>query len=392
MNVANTMAIRLQNALNIINELECNAEITNTEIAHKRNLSIPTISNIVNILKSSNIVMTAGTGESSGGRKPNYLTLNPDHQDHIGVSIAKHTVYLLHIDFAGHICEKEKYYIQFRDDDTYWSEINDLIRKMQPHKDSLCDIGIALPGFVDLEEKIVSGTDTLGVSTVSLENIYKTIGEHVVVDDSCSLAAKAQIFGKQYVDDSFFVLLSRRVSGTLIYDRSIFKFKTSSIDIGAMLIDPVNENAESTFYELCSASRIIDYLKLNNYSVSYYEEFFEEMQNGNIEFEKLWDDYLRKLAIALYNIYSIFKVNVVIGGEMAKYIAPYTQKLNDYVNALHLEHMQSARIQCSGYGEYDDAYGAALEARANFMRKELPEILKNAASVTPQRVTKKKNR
>ena len=111
MKVANTMEIRLQNAFYIINEIECNPGITNTEIAQKRGLSVPTISNIMNILKGSDIVMTTGTGESSGGRRPVQLSLNPEYQYSIGVSIARHTVYVLLIDFEGHIHEKEKHYI-----------------------------------------------------------------------------------------------------------------------------------------------------------------------------------------------------------------------------------------------------------------------------------------
>ncbi len=392
MNVSNTMAIRLQNALNIINDLECNAEITNTEIAHKRNLSIPTISNIVNILKNNDVVITAGTGESSGGRKPNYLTLNADVHNFIGVSVAKHTVYLVLMDFSGKMLVKEKHYVQFDDSEIYWNQIHTLIQKVNEKTTIPCDIGIALPGFVRVEEGIVSGTDTLGVSTVSLENIYKIIGENVSVNDSCSLAAKAQIFGKECISDSFFVLLSRRVSGTLIFDRDIFKFKTSSIDIGSMLIDSESKDSSGTFYELCSASRIIEYLIANNHSTIYYEGFFEGIQNGNIEFTELWNSYLKKLSVALYNIYSIFKVDIVIGGEMAKHIAPYADQLYDYVNALHPEGMQEIHIQCSGYGEYDDAYGAALEARVFYMNRVLPEMLKNAASVSPQRVTKKKRR
>lgn len=395
MNVANTMAIRLQNALNIIHDMECNSEITNTEIANKRKLSIPTISNIVTILKNSNLVITAGIGESSGGRKPNFLTLNPNYRNFIGVSVAKHTVYLVLIDFAGKILAKEKHYMQFEDSILYWENIKKLIDVIKMQTEFSCNIGMAFPGFVHSEDGIVYGTDTLGVSMVSLDNIYRIIGEDVAVNDSCALAAKAQIFGKESVDDSFFVLLSRRVSGTLIYDRDIFKFTTSSIDIGAMLIDVVEADEKHTLYDQCSASRIIEYLKTHNHSVIHYEGFFEEIQKGNEEFINLWDEYLQRLSVALYNVYSIFKVGVVIGGEMAKYIAPYTRTLNEYVNALQAKHLPGIHIQCSSYGEYDDAYGAALEARVNFMNKELPEILKNGAAgatVVSNRMTKKKNR
>ena len=50
MRVANTIEVRLNNAINILYEIECHSGITNAEIAQKLGLSSPTISNIVNIL------------------------------------------------------------------------------------------------------------------------------------------------------------------------------------------------------------------------------------------------------------------------------------------------------------------------------------------------------
>lgn len=388
MKVANTMEIRLQNAFYIINEIECNPGITNTEIARKRGLSVPTISNIMNILKSGDIVMTTGTGESSGGRKPVQLSLNPEYQYSIGVSIARHTVYLSLIDFEGHIHEKEKHYIQFEENDGYWHLIDSLIKSMQEKAPVPCGVGIAFPGFVDHEQKIISDTHSLGVPELSLESIYSVLGEHVSIGDSCRLAAMAQVFANTNAEDNFFILLSRRVSGVLIHDRSIFNLKVSSLDIGSMILDSNKKDGtygtSGSFSGLCSASTIIEILK-KNYTISSYEELFEEIQKGSIEFEKIWDCYLYNLAIALFNIYAIFKVDIVIGGEMAKYIEPYTQKLKDYISTLSSGNVQNIKIHCSIYGEYDDAYGAALETRSICLRNKLPEIFKNYVVTAPAR-------
>ncbi len=382
MRVANTMEIRLQNASYIIKEIECNPGITNTEIARKRGLSVPTISNIMNILKNSDIVMTTGTGESSGGRRPVRLSLNPKCQYSIGVSIARHTVYLLLIDFEGHIYEKEKHFIQFEENDEFWCKIDCLIKKMQEKVPEPCGVGIALPGFVDNQHKIVSNTHSLGTPKVSFDCIYRILGEQVSIGDSCRLAAMAQVFANTHAEDNFFILLSRRVSGILIYDNSIQNLKVSSLDIGTMIIEPdikdITYATSGSFLELCSASTIIEWLK-ENYSMSSYEQFFDEIDNGNLEFIKMWDSYLHHLSIAVYNIYAIFKVDIVIGGEMAKYIKPYTQKLNDYIRILSSGDELHIKIHCSVYGEYDDAYGAALETRYLSLQKKLPEILKNSA-------------
>ncbi len=395
MKIANTMEMRLHNTSDIINDIECNPGITNTEIAQRRGLSVPTISNIVNILKNSDMVMTTGTGESSGGRRPIQLSLNPECKYSVGVSIARHTVYLLLINFEGHICDKETYYIQFEESDEYWLEIDNLIKKMQEKVPTPCGVGIALPGFVDFEHGLVLNTHTLGIPTVSLVSIYRVLGEKVSIGDSCRLAAIAQLFSKANIEDNFYILLSRRVSGVLIYDRSVFKLKASSLDIGAMIIDPAKKEATygtpGSFLDLCSASRIIDILK-DNYSVVRYEDFFEEIGNGNQEFAKIWDSYLKNLAIAVYNIYAILKVDIVIGGEMAKYIQPYTQKLEEYIGELSPKNEQNINLHCSSYGEYDDAFGAALETRSLYLQDKLPEILRNAAAVVPAQAKKVKKK
>lgn len=382
MRVANTMEIRLQNALNIIKEVECIPGITSMEIAQNRKLSLPTISNIVNILKNNHIVVSAGTGESSGGRKPLRLTLNPGFRYSIGVSIARHTVYVLLIDFEGQIYEKERHYIQFEDSDTYWQQIRDLIEKMQEKAPGECGVGLALPGFVDHKRGFAMDTVTLGKSSVALENIYRIVGEHISVDDSCKLAAMAQFFGKRDVKDYFFVLLSRRVGGILIYDQNIFSMKASSIDVGSMLIQPENHKASEgifgSFYELCSASQIVEYVKENHMAAG-YDDFFEKLEQGDASLAGIWDSYLRNLSIAVYNIYALFKADVVLGGEMAKYIAPYKGRLGAYVESLAPGSMAHFQLKCSIYGEYDDAYGAALESRSLFLRDQLPESLKNGA-------------
>ena len=392
MKVANTMEIRLQNAFYIMREIEGNPGITNTEIAQMRGLSVPTISNIVNILKNSKLVMTTGTGESSGGRRPIQLSLNPKCQYSIGVSISRHTVYVVLIDFEGHIYEKQKYYIQFAESDEYWKEIQGLIEQMQEMAPIPCEVGVALPGLIDYEKQVATNMYTLGVPTVSLESVYRILGDHVSIGDSCRLAARAQVFAKNNIVDNFFILLSRRVSGILFHSGNILNFKVSSLDVGAMIIDLSDESTtfgtSGSFLSLCSASRIIEIIK-KEYSLTSYEEFFEGIDSGNQDFIEIWDNYLRKLAVAIYNIYAVSRVDIVIGGEMAKYIEPYAQKLKDYVCAISPDNTTSIRLYCSIYGEYDDAYGAALEARSSYLDASLPEILKNSVANVPSQTKKK---
>lgn len=382
MRIANTIEVRQSNALNILTDIECNPGITNAEIAQKRGLSVPTISNIVNILKNNNVLIAAGTGESSGGRRPLQLSVNPGFNDYIGVSISKHIIYLVFIDFEGTIRDREEVYRNFEDTKAYWSGIRQLMETFEAKTGTSCRWGLALPGFVDHETNMVYDTNTLGVPEISLDKIYEILGTQVTIGDSCRLAGMAQIFGKDDYEDACFVLLSRRISGVVFRNSSIIKMRKSSMDIGTMILDPHCQTSTyglaGSFLDLCSSSRIVDILKESTSKVR-YEDFFNEIENGNQEYSELWDEYLKHLTMALHNIFAFFGIDIVLGGEMAKYIEPYSQKLDGYLREMIPGSGDDASLRFSTYGEYDEAFGAALEARSSHVKEVLPEILKNAA-------------
>lgn len=385
MKAANTMEVRQQNASYILHDIECNPGITNAEIAQSRGLSVPTISNIVNILKGGDMIMTAGTGESSGGRRPFQLSLNAGYRSYVGVSIAKHTVYLVLIDFAGEILEKQRHYVDFAGTADYWQQIAGLVRPLLEQAKAPCQVGMALPGFVDCTRNLALDTYTLGVSEVSLDEICALLDNQVVMGDSCRLAGLAQMFGKKDFPDSFYILLSRRISGILIHGKEFFHLKKSSLDIGSMILDPAGCTSAygipGSFLELCSASRVIDLAKESTGIAGLkLGEFFELLAEGNQELRKIWDVYLKNLSVALHNISAVFGVEIVVGGEMATYLEPFAAELKEYLRALNPEHEWKVDLHFSGYGEYDDAYGAALEARGFEIARQLPLILKSAAS------------
>lgn len=395
MKAANTMEVRQQNASYILHDIECNPGITNAEIAQGRGLSVPTISNIVNILKNGDMIMTAGTGESSGGRRPFQLSLNAGYQSYVGVSIAKHTVYLVLIDFAGQILDKQRHYVDFAGTEEYWQQIAGLVSGLQEQAQGPCQVGIALPGFVDRSRNMALGTYTLGVAEVALDYICELLDLRVVTGDSCRLAGLAQMFGKRDFADSFFILLSRRISGILIQGKEFFHMDRSSLDIGSMILDPNGTTSAygipGSFLELCSASRIMDMAKECS-KADTVEDFFAELAKGDQALETIWHAFLKNLSVALHNISAIFGVGIVVGGEMAKYIEPFAMELDEYLRRLTPDHEWKVELHFSGYGEYDDAYGAALEARGFQIGEQLPVILKNAAASQVQAKPKTRRR
>ncbi len=382
MKAANTMEVRQQNALYIMRDIECFPGITIAEIAKNREVSVATVSNIVNLLKAGGFITAAGAAVSSGGRRPVQLSVSADYQKYLGVSVAGHTVYLVLTDFAGTILKKERFYREYAGTKEYWSGVAALAEEFCGEAYASCLTGIALPGFVDEERGIVTGTETLGVPVVLLEDVRAAFGEDVSVGDAGMLAGLAQTFGKADYPDSFFILLSRRISGFPIRSDELIRTGGSGVDVGAMILDPRGTTRDygipGSFLELCSASRIIDLMKRRGAAEAGYEAFFRDIAGGNEEYRALWDEYLGYLALALCNLRAAYGIGLVIGGEMAGYISEYAEELEKKAAAFAPAHGRNVSVSFSSWGEYDDACGAALAARHEHVTGLIPTLMKGA--------------
>lgn len=70
--------MRHQNRLLVRDIIRLKGPISRNEIARVTGLTPPTITNVVNELLASNMVREIGPGESTGGRRPVLLELNPN--------------------------------------------------------------------------------------------------------------------------------------------------------------------------------------------------------------------------------------------------------------------------------------------------------------------------
>lgn len=378
MRVSNTMGVRLHNARTIIHEIELRREVTNAEIAQKHALSVATVSNIVNILKKSRMVLDAGSRASTGGRKPTQIALNPDYQHFVGLNISKHVVQAALLRFDGSIATLRFVYREFDQSDEYWAFLSDFCQKIVADAKCPACVGIGVPGSVEHDNLRITGTGTLGWDNVDFSGLLKRFDNQIAISDSARLAGLAQLYGKEGYANSVYLLLSRRIGGTLIVDNDISVLSQSDCNFGSMILSMGHEpnQVNGTFSEYCSASRIIDTLRSWGSDFGYVD-FFRELDAGNAEFGAMWDDYMTHLAVAVYNIRAIFGMDIVVGGEMAEFLRPYFHELCSRIRSLDESGQPETYLHFSEYGQYDDAIGAALLARSQYLDRGLPAVLKD---------------
>lgn len=134
----------------ITNIILQNEPISRSEIAQKASLAMPTVMRIVDSLIEEGLVVEGGKGESSGGRKPILLEINPRSSYFIGIEIARKTTTIL-TDIRGNIIaiNKEKT-IYNNGSEVILNQIKDGIDKVIEssgvEKNKIGGIGLGTPG------------------------------------------------------------------------------------------------------------------------------------------------------------------------------------------------------------------------------------------------------
>lgn len=125
-------------------------EISRTEIAKLSKLTLPSVMRIVDGLIEENLVAEVGKGTSTGGRKPNLISMNHRHLYIVGVEIAINVVVVL-TDLSGKILDRwEDSQMHYQTPETVltaiFEQINRMIDANHLNMCQIAGIGIGTPG------------------------------------------------------------------------------------------------------------------------------------------------------------------------------------------------------------------------------------------------------
>lgn len=139
-----------KNALLKINILQYyinNGENSLADLAKEMNLSIPTVSKLVNELIEEGYVIDFGKQETNGGRRPSIYGLNPDSGYFVGVDLKRFRINLALINFKGEMVNS-KLSIPFNYEntqesfDTVCKIIDDFVNQLSIPKSKILSVGV----------------------------------------------------------------------------------------------------------------------------------------------------------------------------------------------------------------------------------------------------------
>ena len=222
--------MRHQNRLLVRDIIRLKGPISRNEIARVTGLTPPTITNVVNELLASNMVREIGPGESTGGRRPVLLELNPNAGFVFAARIQRGEIVTALLDLVGTVLASSRTSLDNTDPDTFIQAIAGAFEMLAAgagvarHQALWC--GVAPPRLVDPERGVVHRSSNLAWSQVALGPMLSDaiggIPVHVEnVSKAAALGEKAYGSGQGY-QNLVYLNLSVGISAGIIVDNQVF--------------------------------------------------------------------------------------------------------------------------------------------------------------------------
>lgn len=366
----NNLHVRITNKKRIINYLYKNNGASKQEIIHALGLSSPTVSLIMKDLTDRGLIKKAGTLKSSGGRKPVANSLVYDAKLSAGIEITNSHLHFVVIDMGENVLYRKKLYAPFHNDADYYQNIAKQLETFLDEngvdRAKILGVGIAVPGVVNTKDKILEYSPTLQVTNLPLSIFEKFIPYPIMVDNEAKLAGFTEIWKIDDVEDAVYLSISKGVGGAIIIGNKFFYgIDGRSGEFGHMTIVKnglmCSCGKEGCLEAYCSTK------VLTEPNFDSVDDFFSALEMGNQYCIKKWQIYLDYLATGVNNIYTIFNSNIIIGGEISRYLNKYVDLLRQKLVAFSTFVTSADYLHLSQSGDHASATGAALLLVASFL-------------------------
>lgn len=319
---------KLQNQALIFQLLRDKKEMTKQEIAAALHLSMPTVLNNVDAMMQQGLLTEAGTNESTGGRKAMKISLNPLAGYAIGVDLALHHVEIVITNLFGEILHQKIVPTRFKDEpDWYYNfeeELSGLLTEHDINADQILGLGISFPGIVDESSGYLRKSHILNMENINLDRFKKILPFPLVIANDANCACVAEYTPER--PSYLYVSLNESVGGAIMLQGKLYLGDTFQAgEIGHMILHPQGKNCYCG--KQGCADPYLSPLALTNDGKT-LSDFFSRIEAGDLDSQVIWANYLDSLAIFISNLRMILNMDIVIGGEIGNYIAPYLPLLN----------------------------------------------------------------
>lgn len=184
-------------------------EISRADLSRNTGLALPSVMRITDFLIEKGVIAETGQGESTGGRKPNLLTLNGEYKWIIGVEIASNIIITL-ANFAGIPVDSIVFATKENEAPSealnhVAENIQELLTRNNIDKNRLAAVGVGTPGSGFKHQNTIKGFISKGWESIDVTGILSELTSlRVIADNVCRTRTLSEIwFGRGRTQSSF---------------------------------------------------------------------------------------------------------------------------------------------------------------------------------------------
>jgi predicted NBD/HSP70 family sugar kinase len=237
----NQRFIREYNRGLVVNLLRTDGPMSRADLARRTGLAPSALTQRIRDLIDEGLVTETGKGESSTGRPPTLVSLNPNYASAVGVKIERTRLRAARVNLAGTV--RARYEIDF-DPFPEPLELISLLEKAVEHLNStrILGVGISVSGFVDTINGIDLYSPILGWENVPLvEPLKERLDLPVHLENDVNALTVAESWHGAGADyRNFFCLtVGEGIGAGLVVDGSLYRGAFGGAgEAGHMMIDP----------------------------------------------------------------------------------------------------------------------------------------------------------
>ena len=345
-------------------------KISKQEIAAALNMSLPTITQNLKTLEEQDLIMKIGTFESTGGRKPDAIAINPYAKFAVGLDITTNKIVAVVVDLSGKVVESAELNLTFEDSENYFQAIgmlvSDVLFKAEVPNEKVLGLGIALPAIISADNSQVAHASILGLENGILgfkngtsDHFSRYAPFNCKLCNDANAGGIAEQWNKSDSTNAIYLSLNNTIGGAIMFNNALYTGENQrGGEFGHMTI--VNNGRQCYCGKHGCSDAYLSSSLLTNSSNGSLSEFFKLVREGSLHHINLWNEYLDYLALTVNNLRMAFDCNVIIGGYVGVYMDEHIDHLRNLVAERNTYETYGGYIQACHYRMHATAVGSAL--------------------------------
>lgn len=338
------------------------------ELAKQLNLSMPTVLSNMNDLMEKGLIVEVGELESTGGRKARSLGLRKDYCYSLGINVTANHIALVLINLAGEMVKQDRIRMKFEPDVAYCGQFAEQVKEFLAggaDMKNVIGIGVALPGIIHKEERVLVKSHALGLENYSLKMMEQLLPIPVYFENDANAAMLAE--NPQKLDNAIYLSLNNTLGGAICMNGTLFSGQNQKAgEFGHMILVPGGKlcycGKSGCADAYCAAS------VLTQGGKETLESFMKRVGKEK-ESTRIWEEYLDNLAILISNLRMAYDTDIILGGDVGGYLTEYMMELGGRIFKYNLFDGDLSYLRNCSYRRESAAVGVAKYFFGEFINK-----------------------